>query len=162
MDKYCKHYPYFIGGRFSDGTIITRITIPPSCGEQLLLFVFKKISEYHGIIWENPGLGSDGTLLFTTVTFPNDEVRNKCCEEIEEKIETLLENQKAISVLVDFLDNNGGLFDPDTGKLPGFEALEKAFQNSSLDEDEIPKLETALLTLSKFMHSYLIGISHEK
>ena len=155
---YCTNSYYGIGGRFNPGTIITQVKIPPSCGN-LLLFVFKKVSEYNGLIWDNPYLGSDGTVLLGTVTFTDDIKRSKCCEEINQKIETMLKQQKAISVLIDFIDNNGGWFDSETGKLLGFNELEKAFRENLLDEDTESILQDAIFVSSELMRSYLIGYS---
>lgn len=53
MCNYCKHHQT-LGGRFSTGTIVTEITIPPSCGDRFLPFAVKTIMENGGKIWDNP------------------------------------------------------------------------------------------------------------
>ena len=97
MDNYCKHHTT-IGGMFSDGTVITDITIPPSCGERILLFVIQTVMKNGGKIWENPAFGMDGSILLTPITFQSNDAREKCCQEIEKTIEKVLENQNPISI----------------------------------------------------------------
>ena len=41
MGNYCKHYTT-IRGMFSDATVITDITIPPSCGDGFCCLQFKQ------------------------------------------------------------------------------------------------------------------------
>lgn len=97
MYNYCKHHTT-LGGKFRDGTVITDITIPPSCGERILLYVVQTVMKHGGKIWENPAFGTDGSIFLTSITFKSDDAREKCCEEIEKTIEEILENQKAISI----------------------------------------------------------------
>ena len=189
MGNYCKHHQT-IGGRFSYGTtIVTDITIPPSCGERLLLFAIQTVMKNGGKIWSNPAFNMDGSMLLTPVTFQSNDGREKCCEEIEKAIETALENQsptsitpvegeeekfeiklnikflflqfqdimKKISPAVEYVENNGGWFDSETGQFPGFDALEKARADSTLDEEQAKEIDTALLTFGNFMGAYIIG-----
>ena len=76
MGNYCKHHTT-IGGMFSGGTVITDITIPPSCGERILLFVIQTVMKTGGKIWENPAFGMDGSILLTPITFQSNDAREK-------------------------------------------------------------------------------------
>lgn len=188
MGNYCKHHQT-IGGDFGCDTIVTDITIPPSCGERLLLFTIQTVMKYGGKIWSNPSFSIDGSIILAPVTFQSNYGREKCCEEIEKAIETVLENQKSISITpvegeeekfeiklnikflflqfqdimkkispaVEYIENNGGWFDSKTGQFPGFDALEKARADSTLDEEQTKEIDTALLTFGNFMGAYIIG-----
>ena len=188
MGNYCKHHTT-IGGMFSGNTVITDITIPPSCGERILLFVIQTVMKTGGKIWENPAFGMDGSILLTPITFQSNDAREKCCEEIEKTIEKVLENQKPISInpvegeednfevrlnikflflqfqdimkkispAIEFVENHGGWFDGETGQFPGFDALEKARADGTLDEEQAKEIDTALLTFGNFMGAYILG-----
>ena len=188
MGNYCKHH-YHIGGGFSDGTIVTDITIPPSCGERILLFAIQTVMKNGGKIWNGPGFGVDGSMLLSPITFRTNDGRKRCCEEIEKAIETVLENQKPISITpvegekgkygirlnikflflqfqdimkkispaVEYVENNGGWFNSETGQFPGFDALEKARGDGTLSEEQSKELEEALLAFGNFMGAYIIG-----
>ena len=188
MGNYCKHH-HVIGGEFSDNTIVTDITIPPSCGERILLFAIQTVIKNGGKIWGNPAFGMDGSMLLTPITFQSNDGREKCSEEIEKAIETVLESQKPISITsiegeaekfeirlnikflflqfqdimkkispaVEYVENNGGWFDHETGRFPGFDALEKARADGTLDEEQAKEIDNALLTFGNFMGAYIIG-----
>lgn len=178
MNNYCKTIDTL------DTTAITHITIPPSCGERTFLFVVQTVMKNGGKIWENPALGSDGSLQLTRVTFQSDDGRKKCCEEIEKAIEKELEKQRPISIkpvegkedqfefrlnikylfvefqkimkeiypVLEFVENNGGWFNPETRQFPGFDALEKL-----RDEKETKEIEAAFIAFGNFMGAYMLG-----
>ncbi|MCI8310014.1 MAG: hypothetical protein HFJ45_07620 [Clostridia bacterium] len=184
--KYCKNYSN-IGGRFYDGTIITSITIPPGCGEQAVSYVLLKVLTLGGKIWENPAIGSDGSFLITPITFNSDESRTECCKDIEAYIESQMpisintvegkENQynlklnlkylfvqfqdimKKIKPAIDFIENNGGWFDPETKQFSGYDALKKAYPNG-LSEIADTDLHAALIAFCNFMGAYTIGSTY--
>ena len=79
-----------------DLTVID-ITIPPNCGERLLLSVIQIIEKNDGKIWSDPAFNTDGSILLAPITFKNTDGRVKCCEAIEEVIETFLKKQKPFS-----------------------------------------------------------------
>ncbi len=188
MSNYCKHH-LNIGVGFIDGAIVTDITIPPGCGERLLLFAIQTVMKNGGKIWSDPAFGMDGSILLTPITFQSNDGREKCCKEIEKAIETVLEKQKPISITpfegeeenfnfklnikflflqfqdimkkispaVEYVENNGGWFDHETGRFPGFDALEKARTDGTLDEERAKEIDNALLTFGNFMGAYNIG-----
>ncbi len=188
MCNYCKHHQT-LGGRFSTGTIVTEITIPPSCGDRFLPFAVKTIMENGGKIWDNPTIGEDNSIVLTSITFQSNAGREKCCKEIEKSIKTVLKNQKPISItpvegknkqfdlklnikflflqfqeimkkispVTEYIENNGGWFDSETEQFPGFDALEKARETGTLNEEQAKEIETALLAFGNFMGAYIIG-----
>ncbi len=188
MGNYFKHHT-ILGGYFQEGGIVTDITIPPSCGDRILLFVIQTVLKHGGKICESPAFGMDGSIHLSPVRFQNDDAREKCCEEIEKTIETVLENQKPISInpvegeeekyevklnikflflqfqdimkkispAIEFVESNGGWFDRETGQFPGFDALEKARADGTLNEEQAKEIDTALLTFGNFMGAYIIG-----
>lgn len=183
--NYCKNYTT-IGGRFSDDTVITNITIPAGCG-RILQFVVRSVLRNEGKIWENPALGvKDKSILLTTITFPNNEARRKCCEEIEEVIEqTVLMKHRNITVpLAEYGENRFDVnlnlhflfceFQSIMKKIrPAIEFIENnggwfdEKNNQFTGLDELVKAraygtldetqKTALFEFSKFMSSYLLG-----
>lgn len=186
-NKYCTHQTSF-GQRFSDGTILTTVTIPPSCANQdskLLVTIFQLVIEHGGKIWENPGISQNGSIVLTPITFFKNEEREKCCSKIEEMIEKAqiisvkkIEGQEdALQIRVntkflfvkfheilqeikpatDFIDQNGGWFDPKTGAFPGFDALDDYRHNDSVDRKKAKEIDDAIKIFGKFMMAYIVG-----
>lgn len=60
---------------------------------------------------------------------------------------------KKINPVIEFVENNGGWFDGETGQFPGFDALEKARADGTLNEEQA----IALLTFGNFMGSYILS-----
>lgn len=64
---------------------------------------------------------------------------------------------KKISPAIEFVENNGGWFDGETGQFPGFDALEKARADGTLTEEQAKEINTALLAFGNFMGAYILG-----
>ena len=186
-NKYCTHATS-LGQRFSDGTILTTVTIPPSCVNQdgkLLIEITKMVFKHGGKIWEAPAISQNGSLVLSPITFFQNEEREKCCSEIDKMIDKhqIISVQKiegeeeAMQVRVnlkflfvkfheilqeikpatDFIDQNGGWFDPKTGAFPGFDALDDYRHNDSVDSKKAKEIDDAIKVFGKFMMAFIIG-----
>ncbi len=70
------------------------------------------------------------------------------------QFQEIMEN---VNPAFEFIESNGGWLDTKTGKFPGFDALENARKNNTLDEKQAKEIEDALAVFGKFMASYFLG-----
>ena len=169
MANYYKNY-HTPGVKFNNSSIVTEFILPYFCDEELLQFVIQTIRECEGILWSNPVTNDDGSISLYPVTFENEECRKTCCQIVESIIEqqnsstsfkiniktSFIEYQdilEKIRPIIDFIEKNGGWYNDENNSFPGYDALEKAILNNTLNEEETK----ALILFGNFITAYTIG-----